>query len=137
MCKLKYNCEHCKYSTGDFGNWSRHKKSKRHIKISSNNMPKSENNIKKEITSVNIKKEYICEYCKKKYSKSSNLSRHLKNCFEKNNNLLEIKIEKYKTEKNLEYELKMMEGKLKMMEEKNNMLQNEKKIYMNYVNIQN
>lgn len=31
---MKYNCEYCNYSTDDFGNWSRHNRTKKHIKNS-------------------------------------------------------------------------------------------------------
>lgn len=146
---MKYTCSYCNYSTDDFGNWSRHQKSKRHIKKSdeSNKLTCTDSKLtptrllddsdmtpKKDILNLGLKnqiKKYNCNYCGKNYSKSSNLSRHLKFCISKKHSLLENQFEIYKKEKDIEIkekdtecQLKIMQEKLKVLEEKNKTLEN-------------
>ena len=61
-----------------------------------------------------IKKKYVCEFCKREYSKNSNLHRHLKKCKKNENNLIKHMSEQIK---NLEKEKESMR-KLHAMEVK-------------------
>jgi len=67
-----------------------------------------------------------CLGCGRTFSKKFNLDRHEKACMGIKHNLLENQFEKYKKEKDVEYQLKIMEEKLKLMEEKNKSLEKEK-----------
>lgn len=146
---MKYSCNYCNYDTDDFGNWSRHKKSKKHYN-NSNELTKltytdsimTPSRLRHDSTMTptchikkndegSQKKKYNCEYCDKIYSKSSNLSRHLKGCMSKKHSLLENQFEIYKKEKdieikgkNTECQIKIMKEKLKALEEKNKTLEN-------------
>ena len=79
---MKYNCSNCDYSTDDCSNWSKHNKSKSHLK-KVQTQPNSvagqlpgqlpghvadENNINKS--------KLICPYCDQSFSSNQSLSRH-------------------------------------------------------------
>lgn len=137
---MKYNCEHCNYSTDDKGNWSKHKKSQKHIKNSNKdnktttintatsqphlthtiiNTQRKLEEVKKN-TESNKKKVYKCTYCENNFSRLDSLNRHLKCCSEKKSKhgLLEMEYEKYKVEKENEIKIKLLEEKLKSSEDK-------------------
>jgi hypothetical protein len=61
---MKYNCEHCCYSTDDRCNWSRHNKSQAHLK-----------KINAVFNTLDPDK-FICPYCRLEFSSASCLSRH-------------------------------------------------------------
>lgn len=130
---MKYICSFCNYSTNDFGNWSKHKNSKKHVK-NSNEHPKTTcfdsrrtlERLPKDSLKNTNKSEYVCEYCKISFAKSCNLSRHLKKCVEKKHSLLEDQFEKYKRETELVNQLKLLEEKLKNIEKEKELLQKEK-----------
>lgn len=135
---MKFICDTCNYLTDDQANFNKHKKSKKHTS-KCNKLQQSTNNVlymtperlpfdsqksTSKIVDSNIKdtkNEYICDYCSISFSKSCNLSRHLKNCktINKIENELNTKI------KELEYEnkLKLLQEKLKSSEtEKTNLI---------------
>lgn len=149
---MRYSCVTCNYETDDFGNWSRHKKSKRHVQKNnqsnkltctdscltptrlqsdSDSAPYKNRQSLKNIKSNKVENKFECNYCGNNYSKSSNLSRHLKFCISKKHNLLENQFEIYKREKDIEIkekdtecQLQIMKEKLKILEEKNKTLEN-------------
>jgi len=122
---MTYKCQLCNYETSDSGNFSHHKKSKKHQLLATklsycDNTSKSQADNK---TVENYSQSYhssyhqlslviICNRCGREFSHKSNLSRHKKNCknnlnintlqsekavLEKENELLK-KIEREKTE---------------------------------------
>lgn len=149
---MKYTCTSCNYSTDDQANFNKHKKSKKH----NNNCNKVEKTTRKnslltperlskdseklhstickmslgnEINILNNNKyKYTCENCNISFTKSCNLSRHLKNCKLKNVNQMEK-----------EYEIKIKEqeyqNKLKLLEEKINSYEAEKTNLISKCNI--
>ena len=107
---MSYSCKFCNYETNDSGNFTRHKKTQKHIKLSflksieetendSKNYPKLSQVIPKlsevipnEITKNDSK--IFCPDCKLIFSHKSNLSRHKKKCklkTESNTELTELK----------------------------------------------
>lgn len=141
---MKYNCINCNYFTDDKGNWSKHKKSQKHMKncnkhtktttidskmtpsrllddssMTPTTMAKKSNKIDN-----NIEKKYICEHCNKLYSKSCNLQRHFKTCISKKHTLLEEEFGKYKMDKDNEVKIKLLEEKLKIVESEKQNLEN-------------
>ena len=155
---MKYSCINCNYQTDDKGNWSKHKKSQKHIKNSNkdtktttidskmtpyklpDDSSKTPTTINKIIQKTNINLEidkYKCDHCYKKYSKSCNLQRHLKTCVAKKHTLLETEFEKYKKEKDNEIRIILLEEKLKIAESKKqnleNLMENEKKILAKHI----
>ncbi len=79
---MKYQCIYCNYETYDFGNFSRHKNSKRHLKNSMNQIinPESRSSgdpktIQKDPVEEN-KDSNTCMYCNKFFSQKTNLYRH-------------------------------------------------------------
>lgn len=155
---MKYSCINCNYQTDDKGNWSKHKKSQKHIKNSNkdtktttidskmtpyklpDDSSKTPTTINKIIQKTNINLEidkYKCDHCYKKYSKSCNLQRHLKTCVAKKHTLLETEFEKYKKEKDNEIRIILLEEKLKIAESEKqnleNLMENEKKILAKHI----
>lgn len=87
---MKYHCTECNYSTEFSSNWCRHNKSKIHIKKSDksdNKLYQAPRSSLKLPDALENKKiiEFICEYCGGKYSKQSNLTRHISICTLKQN----------------------------------------------------
>lgn len=80
---MKYTCNSCNYSTDDSGNWSKHKKTKSHIKsVQENDVSNLMVNVPKDLLahlmakySTDIKK-YVCPFCDEVFSSGSCLSRH-------------------------------------------------------------
>ena len=99
---MKYNCDICNYETHDFGNFSRHKTSKRHTRkceeiTSTENINKQ--NKKQSDDKVNIN----CAYCNKKFTTKTSMYRHQKHYCqlrEKNDN--KVKEIKNKTANQIE-----------------------------------
>lgn len=124
---MKYYCEYCNYSTNDHTNFRKHKKSKKH------NIKSNEGSIDSRQTPVGLAKTPIffeiceksqkslkkleCKYCKVQFSKSCNLTRHLRICSERRdkNNYFSLK---------KDYELLKTEAQL--MKERINSLEMEK-----------
>ena len=151
---MKYICDYCKYETDDKNNWSKHKKSKKHINKSNTNnenitkiplpapklllrapellfpAPKKENKIIKKL---------ICYHCNLEFNKSFNLARHLKTCkyakCNENITIIQKEFSKYKKatenvlkEKENEMKIKLLEEKIKSIENEKKLIENEKKI---------
>lgn len=134
---MKYNCESCNYSTDDKGNWSKHKKSKKHFKNSYKENKTTTNNsdcnpkvFRLKSEGIKTKKEYICEHCDEIFSLRSNLSRHLKYCKQNKYNLLLNEYEKYKQTK--EFEIKMNNDNMNLKCE-NDILKEKIKSYENHI----
>lgn len=92
---MKYNCDVCNYETHDFGNFSRHKTSKRHIRkceeLASEENTNEQN--KKQFNKSNTK----CSYCNKKFTTKTSMYRHQKYyCRLKNKNINKVKEPKNK-----------------------------------------
>ena len=96
---MKYNCTDCNYSTDDKGNWSRHNKSKTHLKKveDATNLKKLQaddkssgqlsgqlsGHISGHISDIPFnasndknKEKFICPYCDQSFSLKANLYRH-------------------------------------------------------------
>ena len=145
---MKYSCSFCSYETDDKGNWAKHKKSKKHNQKSNtwdinttdfiekapkklpNALERAESATKsttksatkKRAKSTSIEKKYICDECNIEFSKSFNLSRHLKTCkrVKENNDLtlLQKEFTFYKQTIENEMKIKLLEEKIKIAEEK-------------------
>ena len=115
---MSYICQLCNYSTEDSGNFSRHKKSKKHINLSiikSNKNTKSiptdnlnsTDSIHKKCTDMTVEKNlknegYLCKYCDFTTKHKSSYYRHTKICYKKESvNELKLKLEIEKREKEL------------------------------------
>lgn len=70
---MNYKCTYCKYTTSDSSNLKKHNNTKKHLK-------KYEDYRKNN-------KDRICEYCDIEFSTIGNLTRHLKTCKTKNNDI--------------------------------------------------
>jgi hypothetical protein len=146
---MKFNCTFCNYLTNDKSNWTKHIKSKKHNK-NSNKINKTTTSpsatppphlgqtsivlgIKSKYNEQNNKnkniKVYKCTYCENDFSRLDNLNRHLKSCNEKKSkhDLLEMEYKIYKTEKENEMKIKLLEEKLKSCEIHIETLKNENK----------
>lgn len=144
---MKFTCNNCNYSTDDQSNFNKHKKSTKHIKKSiqvnkitnsdskqtpeklPKDSPKLLNTNKKILdsdnqnTSQTKKSKYKCPNCDIEFSKSCNLSRHIKNCKIKNIKEIEKEFEVKLREKDYENKLKLLEEKLNSYEtEKTNLI---------------
>lgn len=82
---MKYECNHCNYSTDDRGNWSRHRSTKRHRL----NTMETDN----EVDAMNSYDMIMqCQFCSHTFSRKSALMRHYKTCPLKNERELLMKI---------------------------------------------
>ena len=140
---MSYYCESCNYKTLDSGNFSHHKKTKKHIlnfNEKSNYTGDKYTTVIHEL-SVNIPKisslstvQLSCPYCNSSFTQKSNLSRHKKKCKEHNqtnNKNIELIIkEKEIIELKLEYERKEKELYKSLEKEKTELLNN----FMNSAN---
>lgn len=112
-----HECIICNYKTSDKGNYSRHKKSKKHllnsnksnkIKINESNLNPIESNLNpNDNLKNNVKNNtsrYKCEICQVVYSTSSNLAKHRKRCNNNDNNHDENRI------------IKLLQDKLEFIE---------------------
>jgi len=82
---MKYICATCNYETDRLSSYQKHLITKKHLQYVSdhtNNSKIIHKQFKLQSTTqaTIIKKEFGCDYCKKKFSSSSNLTRHKKTC---------------------------------------------------------
>ena len=146
---MSYKCEICNYETNDSGNFTRHKKTQKHIKLSlqksiTNNendskkyhelsqvIPKLSEVIPNEITKNDSK--FFCPDCKLIFSHKSNLSRHKKKCKIKNdfNELSKLKTKLEIAEMSTKLEKEKTEIYNEFLKEKTELLNN----FMNNANV--
>lgn len=105
----KYNCSQCKYTTEYKSNLNKHFR-RIHSTETVQNM--SELN---PVSTIEIKKEFICQYCNLKCSRKSNLTRHQQVCSEK-------KIDTIKKEYEDKLKIRELEIKNQIIEKENNEL---------------
>ena len=138
---MSYFCEFCNYTTNNSGNFSHHKKTKKHLlqlesKKSINEeqtveiISKLSEVIPKLSTGDNSKVQFICKNCSSTFSHKSNLSRHKKNCNIVDNKLL-TKIEILEKEKELERKEKELYQKLE--KEKDNIIKEKTELLNNFM----
>lgn len=84
---MNYNCEHCNYTTDRKSNYDRHIKSSKHNNRNDSIVLDDTTNIKinndHSQISNDIKKIYVCEYCKSEFKQSGHLNRHTKICYKR------------------------------------------------------
>ncbi len=145
---MSFICVKCDYETNDSGNFTRHKKTKKHIKnYHSKSVILSDNNsnllskISPNIMSLSEKDNFTCPFCNCKFTQKSNLSRHKKKCLKKEeiNNIEKIKIQFLEKEKEL---IKKMENDknillTEMLKEKTEMLKEKTELLNNFMNSAN
>ena len=88
MDNYKYTCLACDFKCQKRGDYNRHIKTKKHLKMISND-----------------KKKYICEICDKVYLNRSGLWRHKKTCEPKESNFKELYLKLLKEHKKLKLEI--------------------------------
>ena len=119
-----YICKRCGYSTGIKCNLKSHLSRKKvcpntysniEVSVLLNDLKKSTSKltpidskltpidskltpIDSKLTPIEISKKYICKYCKKEYSKSCNLTRHMKKCAEAQQANTKLELIEYKKE---------------------------------------
>ena len=156
---MKFTCIDCNYSTDDHGNWSKHKKSKKHIKNGNKvsnidvqkNGPSMCTSTQLRLTSTTphfyndsnknnvIKATYKCTYCELAYTRQDNLIRHLKICNEKDSKhkLLEEQFEKYKLERDLEFKNKeetlILKSEVEKLKAELEMMKKKEHLYENHI----
>lgn len=90
---MSYFCKYCNYLTDDSGNFSHHKKSKKHLKnldIIALNKTNKKINVSKilkntgTVENTENTKIYSCELCNKNYQTRSGLFKHKKTCNDSN-----------------------------------------------------
>ncbi|ARF08374.1 hypothetical protein Catovirus_1_424 [Catovirus CTV1] len=130
---MKYDCICCNYSTNDKGNWSKHKKSLKHIK-NSNKVDKTTTSLSdpnptliRPLSEGVVFKKYICQHCGEVFSVKGNLSRHLKYCKQNEYKLLQKEYEKYKKDNEADTKIKILEEKLKSCQNHIEILKTENK----------
>jgi hypothetical protein len=89
----EYICKACNYNTSNNSNYNKHIKTKKHIKsikLQNGDMGRIHGDMGRihgekwrELSKNAIKKEFICEFCKKTMMDNSHKARHLKTCKEK------------------------------------------------------
>jgi hypothetical protein len=91
----KYNCNICDIHTNKKTDYSKHVRTKRHLK-KVKELPINTFGIPKTYRKHTSKNKHVCPFCKNTYCNSSSLSRHKKACGEKeeiikdkNNNLIQ------------------------------------------------
>lgn len=156
---MKFTCIECNYSTDDHGNWSKHKKSKKHIKNGNKTSnidvqktgPSMCTSTQLRLTSTTphfyndsnknnvIKATYKCTYCELAYTRQDNLIRHLKICNEKDSKhkLLEEQFEKYKLERDLEFKNKeetlILKSEVEKLKAELEMMKKKEHLYENHI----
>lgn len=104
---MRYECDLCNYTTNDRRLWHSHKKTNRHV-----------SNFHEKIIKGTHYEKYMCDFCKISFSRSSNLSRHLKTC-------VKHQFDDIKTMK-LEFENKILQERINSLEKQNDILEDEK-----------
>ena len=145
---MSYICKECDYVTNDSGNFTRHKKTKKHIK----NYPiKSDKDKQKDVNTMSKlspnkivlseKDNLECLFCNFKFTQKSNLCRHKKICSKKEeqNTIEKIKIEFLEKEKEL---IKKMENDktallTEMLKEKTELLKEKTELLNNFMHSAN
>jgi hypothetical protein len=100
---MSYNCDICDYTTNDSGNYSRHKKTKKHLQKSTiiyeekNKVSTNSSKISKVLVTKLSEKcnSFKCNKCGSDFNHNSSLSRHKKKCMNK----LKLKLEIEQREK--------------------------------------
>ena len=143
---MSYYCTFCNYKTDDSGNYSHHKKSKKHLKITAKKvkepiiinveLTQSKPELTKMLFDVNENNslDYSCNNCNFKSIHKSSLSRHKKNCTSQDNKLLN-KIEILEKEMELEKREKALYQKLE--KEKSDMLKDKDNFINNFMSNSN
>jgi len=137
---MSYNCDICNYTTNDSGNFSRHKKTKKHIEIMvKKDISKNKNTeISLKLANLNTElankanfddsenQDLICPFCKIYIKHKSSLSRHKKKCMNDENkeSLKELKLKLEFSEKEKELYQKLEKEKSEMLKEKSELLNN-------------
>jgi len=135
---MSYYCEFCNYSTENQGNFSHHKKTKKHIKnLDINNLNKTTCSINSiyvanNATSNEEKTTYFqCKNCEKKFKHHSSFYRHNKNCIIENDTIKNLQLQLILEKKEKEFIEKMEKDKSELLKEKTELLNN----FMNNANI--
>ena len=119
----KYNCKLCKYNTMNKSEFARHENRKKHIKNTEANKLLQGRQKKKE------DETWICNYCNKKYTHQSTVSRHtIHNCklndetklynYRKSSKKKEQQENIHISESEKDLKIKFLEEKIKDKEEK-------------------
>ncbi len=124
---MNYYCSFCEYETNNSGNFSHHKKSQKHIKLSTKkdalitnlqnkttDITKVYNDSSKSICSKITIPNFLCKTCNFSTKHKSSYYRHIKNC-DKTESILELKLK-------LEFEKEKAELYKKIENEKDNLL---------------
>jgi hypothetical protein len=89
---MKYNCDVCKYESYDFGNFSRHKQSKKHLKNESQNVTNATLTQQTRNVQISINEKcgnnsaFSCDFCQKTFTHHQSMYRHMKyHCKNKGN----------------------------------------------------
>lgn len=145
MTDEPFHCKHCNYTTNRIYDYTKHNKTKMHLKhlsnidnnknifscIKCNFYTTNKNNYtqhlltKKHLIDSSEKKLCICKFCEKQYSNQSNLCKHEQKCNNKNNKSDEIllqfvrqskEIQNILIEQNKELQNKMIEQSKQIIE---------------------
>ncbi len=124
---MNYYCSFCEYETNNSGNFSHHKKSQKHIKLSTKkdalitnlqnkttDITKVYNDSSKSTCSKITIPKFLCKTCNFSTKHKSSYYRHIKNC-DKTESILELKLK-------LEFEKEKAELYKKIENEKDNLL---------------
>jgi hypothetical protein len=139
---MNFFCKICNYGTNNSGNFSHHKKTKKHISaeliyslqskqvsIKTTNLLSFEDSTVSKSTINDEEKITVfeCSNCSKSFKHESNMYRHQKNCKEQKESTKELKIQ-------LEYEKKEKELYKKLEQEKSNLLKEKTELLNTFMN---
>jgi hypothetical protein len=128
---MNYFCENCNYVTQNSGNFTHHKKTKKHLlqlaiksNINNENIAKTSKKLTLTSTDNNSDKDsltnnkmYFCDNCNKEFKHDSSYYRHKKTCKSNNESIKELKLK-------LELERREKELYQKLEKEKSELLTN-------------
>ena len=135
---MSYICKECEYVTNDSGNFTRHKKTKKHLKIcekknihviKNNSLLTQDNIVLTSMLTQNHKNDIICKNCGFETIHKSSMSRHKKTCIQKNINESKIQIQLDKQIIEKEIMEKEYKYKLELAEKEKEMAEREKELY--------